>query len=85
MASLSVVVLDPQVASCNQQAIWAFTDGDDATAMAGFLNTCVGGDQEIARVEVVPFARSLNKNALSYLDYWAELGEELRGGDERVE
>ncbi len=53
-------------------------------AMAGFLNTRIGGGKEIAWVEVVPFARKLNKKALQYLDCWADLAEEQRGGDERV-
>jgi hypothetical protein len=84
VASISVVVLDPRIAP-RGQAAWAFTDGDDATAMAGFLNTRIGGGKEIAWVEVVPFARKLNKKALGYLDCWADLAEEQRGGDERVQ
>jgi len=83
-SSISVVVLHPQIAP-RDQATWAFTDVDDAAAMAGFLNTCVGGGREIAWVEEVPLARKLNKNALRYLDGWAELAEERRGEDERVE
>ena len=75
MASISVVVLDPRIAP-RDQATWAFTDGEDATAMAGFLNTRVGGGSEIAWVEVVPLARKLNKKALRYLDCWARLAEE---------
>ena len=84
VASISVVVLDPRIAP-RDQATWAFTDGDDAMAMAGFLNTRIGGGKEIAWVEVVPFARKLNKKALRYLDCWADLAEEQRGGDERVQ
>ena len=84
VASISVVVLDPQVAP-RDQATWAFTDGADAMAMAGFLNRRVGGGEEIAWVEVVPLARKLNKKALRYLDSWAELVEETRGEDERAE
>ena len=84
MASVSVVVLDPRIAP-HDQATWAFTDGDDALAMAGFLNARVGGGEEIAWVEVVPLARRLNKKALRYLDCWANLAEEARRDDERGE
>jgi hypothetical protein len=84
VANISVVVLDPRVAP-RDQATWAFTDGEDAMAMAGFLNSRVGGGEEIAWVEVVPLARKLNKKALRYLDCWAELAEETRGEDERAE
>jgi hypothetical protein len=84
VASISVVVLDARIAS-RDQATWAFTDGDDATAMADFLNVRVGGGEEVARVEVVPLARKLNKKVLRYLDCWAELVEETRGEDERAE
>ena len=54
-------------------------------AMAGFLNTRVGGGDEIAWVEVVPLARKLNKKALRYLDTWAMLAEDARGEDEHGE
>jgi hypothetical protein len=84
VASISVVVLDPQIAP-RDQATWAFTDGDDAMAMAGFLNRRVGGGKEIAWVEVVPLARKLNKKALRYLDCWAYLIDEQQRGDERGE
>jgi hypothetical protein len=84
VASVSVVVLDPRIAP-RDQATWAFTDGEDAMAMAGFLNSRVGCGEEIAWVEVVPLARKLNKKALRYLDFWAELAEETRGEDERAE
>ena len=84
MASISVVVLDARIAP-RDQATWAFTDGDDALAMADFLNVRVGEGQEIAWVEVVPLARKLNKKALQYLDCWAELAEETRREDERGE
>ena len=67
------------------QATWAFTDGDDALAMADFLNARVGKGEEIAWVEVVPHARKLNKKALRYLDCWAALTEETCGEDERAE
>ena len=50
--------------------------------MAGFLNTRIGGGEEIAWVEVVPLARRLNRKALRYLDCWAELAEEALGADE---
>jgi hypothetical protein len=75
VTSISVVVLDPRIAP-HDQATWAFTDGEDATAMAGFLNMRVGRGAEIAWVEVVPLARKLNKKALRYLDCWAQLAEE---------
>jgi hypothetical protein len=84
VASISVVVLDPSIAP-RDQATWAFTDVDDAIAMAGFLNTRVGGGDEIAWVEVVPLARKLNKKALRYLDRWALLEDETREQDERAD
>jgi hypothetical protein len=84
VASISVVVLDPRIAP-RDQATWAFTDGDDALAMAGFLNTRVGRGEEIAWVEVVPLARKLNRRAMRYLDGWAQLAEETRRADERGE
>jgi hypothetical protein len=81
VASICVVVLDPQVAP-GDQTTWAFTDDEDAKAMAGFLNTCVGGGEEIAWVEVVPLARKLNEKVLRYLDCWAQLAEETRREDD---
>jgi hypothetical protein len=84
VASISVVVLDPRIAP-RDQATWAFTNGADAMAMAGFLNTRLGDGEEIAWVEVVPLARKLNKKALRYLDYWAQLAEDTRPEDERGE
>ena len=54
-------------------------------AMAGFLNTRVGGGEEIAWVETVPLARKLNKKALRFLDSWACLEEETRDPDDRGE
>jgi hypothetical protein len=81
VASISVVVLDPRIAP-RDQATSAFTDEGDATAMAGFLNTRIGGGEEIAWVEVVPLARRLNRKALRYLDCWAELAEEALGVEE---
>ena len=53
--------------------------------MAGFLNARVGGGETIAWVEVVPLARKLNKKALRYLDYWADMAEETRRADEQGE
>jgi hypothetical protein len=84
VASISVVVLDPRVAP-RDQATWAFTNGEDAMAMAGFLNARVGRGEEIAWVEVVPLARKLNKKALRYLDCWADMAEETRRADEQDE
>jgi hypothetical protein len=84
VASISVVVLDPRIAP-RDQATWAFTNGADAMAMAGFLNTRLGDGEEIAWVEVVPLARKLNKKALRYLDCWAELAEDARSEEERGE
>ena len=77
-----MVVLDPRVAPRDQTA-WAFTDNQDAEAMASFLNTRLGGDEEIAWVEVVPLARKLNKTVLHYLDCWAHLAEEMLLDDEQ--
>jgi hypothetical protein len=84
VASISVVVLDPRIAP-RDQATWAFTDEEDAMAMAGFLNARVGDGEEIAWVEVVPLARKLNRKALRYLDCWAELVGEAGRDDERGE
>ena len=84
VASISVVVLDPRIAP-HDQATWAFTDTDDALAMAGFLNTRVGEGEDIAWVEVVPLARKLNKKALRYLDCWAQLVEDARQENETGE
>ena len=82
MASISVVVLDSLIAP-RDQAAWAFTDVDDATAMANFLNVRMGRGEEIAWVETVPLARKLNKKALRFLDSWACLEEETRDPDDR--
>ena len=78
------MVLDARIAP-RDQATWAFTDGDDAIAMADFLNTRVGEGEEIAWVEVVPLARKLNQKVLGYLDCWAHLAEEAFREDERGE
>jgi hypothetical protein len=84
VASISVVVLDSLIAP-RDQAAWAFTNVDDATAMVDFLNVRMGGGEEVAWVETVPLARKLNKKALRFLDGWACLEEELRDPDERAE
>ncbi|MGH3128635.1 MAG: hypothetical protein ACRDPX_12005 [Gaiellaceae bacterium] len=84
MASISVVVLDPRIAP-RDQATWAFTEVDDAIAMASFLNMRVGRGEEIAWVESVPLARKLNKKALRFLDSWACLEEETRDPEDRGE
>jgi len=75
VAGICVVVLDPELAPRDQTA-WAFTDEDDAKAVAAFLNNQLGGGAEIAWVELVPLARRLNDNVLRYLDWWAELGDD---------
>ena len=54
-------------------------------AMAGVLNKRVGGGEEIAWVEVVPLARTLNKKALRYLDCWAQLAEDSARESDRGE
>ena len=84
VTSISVVVLDSLIAP-RDQAAWAFTNADDATAMADFLNVRMGGGEEIAWVETVPLARKLNKKALRFLDSWACLEEETRDPDDRAE
>ena len=76
-----MVVLDSRIAP-RDQATWAFTEEDDAVAMAGFLNARMGGGDEIAWVEIVPLARKLNKKALRYLDNWALLADDIRREDE---
>jgi hypothetical protein len=81
VTSISVVVLDSRIAP-RDQATWAFTEEDDAMAMAGFLNARMGGGDEIAWVEIVPLARKLNKKALRYLDDWALLADDIRREDE---
>ena len=75
MAGIYIVVLDPQLAPRGQTA-WAFTQADDARAVAGFLNNRLGAGEEIAWVEFVPVARTLNEKVLRYLDSWAEVAEE---------
>lgn len=75
MSSVSVVVLHPDLAPRDQTA-WAFTNEDDAMAVAGFLNRQLGLGDEIAWVESVPVARNLDETVLGYLDSWAEVAEE---------
>ena len=80
MASICVVMLDPQIAPRDQTA-WAFTDEDDAKAVAAFLNTRLGAGQNIAWVEVVPLARRLNEKVSRYLDSWLEVAEDTLSND----
>jgi hypothetical protein len=75
MASICVVMLDPQLAPRDQTA-WAFTNEEDAKAVASFLNTRLGEGEDIAWVEVVPLARTLNEKVFRYLDCWAQGAEE---------
>jgi hypothetical protein len=81
MASICVVVLDPELAPGDQTA-WAFTDDDDAKAVASFLNMRLGDGETIAWVEVVPLARKLNEKVLRYLDCWAHVAEETLPDDD---
>lgn len=74
-------MLDPEIAPRDQTA-WAFTREDDAQAVVDFLNTQLGAGEEVAWVEHVPLARTLNKNVLRYLDCWAEVAEETLRDDE---
>ncbi len=76
MSSISVVLLDPELAP-RDQAAWAFTDDEDASAVAKFLNETLGGGDTVAWVEVVPLARALNRHVLQYLDCWAEVADEM--------
>jgi hypothetical protein len=75
MASVAVVVLDPELAP-RDQAAWAFTSEEDAVAMARFLNTRLGGGDQVAWVEVIPLARKLNQRVLRYLDYVAQMTDD---------
>jgi hypothetical protein len=75
VAGLCIVVLDPELAPRDQTA-WAFTQEEDARAMAAFLNNRLGAGDEIAWVEFVSVARKLNEKVLRYLDSWAEAAEE---------
>jgi hypothetical protein len=81
VSSISVVLLDPQFAPRDQTA-WAFTDDADAAAVADYLNTKLGGGEQIAWVEVVPLARKLNQKVLQYLDCWADVADEMLLEDE---
>ena len=81
VAKVCVVVLDPALAPRDQRA-WAFTQEDDARAVVDFLNKQLGAGEEVAWVELVPLARTLNKDVLRYLDCWAEVAEETLRDDE---
>jgi hypothetical protein len=81
VASICIVLLDPEIAPGNQTT-WAFTRRDDAEAMAGFLNHQLGAGEEIAWVEIVPLAHTLNEKVLRYLDCWVEAADEARLDDE---
>jgi hypothetical protein len=72
VASVCVVMLDPELAPRDQSA-WAFTSEEDAKAVARFINTCIGDGEQVAWVEVVPLARKLNQKVLLYLDYVADI------------
>jgi hypothetical protein len=72
VASVCVVMLDPELAPRDQSA-WAFTSEEDAKAVARFINTRVGAGEQVAWVEVVPLARKLNQKVLRYLDYVADI------------
>jgi hypothetical protein len=75
VASVCVVMLDPELAPRDQSA-WAFTSEEDAKAVARFLNTRLGGGEQVAWVEVVPLARKLNQKVMRYLDYVADVASE---------
>ena len=81
MKRVSVVVFDPELAPQDQTA-WAFTNADDAAAVAGFLNEQLGDGEEVAWVESVPFAHRLDERVLRYLDYWQKVVEDTRKEDE---
>ncbi|MBA3376570.1 MAG: hypothetical protein H0U00_12310 [Actinobacteria bacterium] len=74
------MVLDPQLAPRDQTA-WAFTNDDDAQAVAGFLNSRLGDGDAIAWVEIVRLEHKLSKRVLRYLDTWADLAEETLRDD----
>ena len=76
MPRVYVVVLDPRFAPRDQIAC-AFTDDDDAQAVAGFLNARLGDGETIAWVEGVRLERKLNKRVLRYVDSWAEMANEM--------
>jgi hypothetical protein len=75
VASVCVVMLDPELAPRDQSA-WAFTSEEDAKAVARFINTRIGDGEQVAWVEVVPLARKLNQTVLRYLDYVADITNE---------
>ena len=80
MASVHVVVFDPRFAPRDQTA-WAFTDDDDAQAVASFLNARLGGGETIAWVEVVRLERKLSEKVLRYVDCWADMANEINADD----
>ena len=82
VASVCVVVLDPELAPRDQTA-WAFTQEADAQAVVDFLNRQLGSGEDVAWVEVVPLARTLNKNVLRYLDHWADVAEDALSDEAR--
>jgi hypothetical protein len=84
VGTVSVVVLDSRIAH-GDQGTWAFADGEDANAVAGFLNARVGRGAEIAWVANVPIAGGLTEKALRYLDCLAELADEAQGEDEEAD
>ena len=82
MANLCVVMLDPDLAPRDQTA-WAFTQEADAQAVVDFLNLQLGSGEDVAWVEVVPLARTLNKNVLRYLDHWADVAADAFSDEAR--
>jgi hypothetical protein len=84
VGTISVVILDSRIARADQ-GTWAFTDGEDAMAVAGFLNARVGRGEEVAWVADVQLAKGLTEKSLRYLDCLAELADELHGEDEQAE
>jgi hypothetical protein len=75
VASVCVVMLDPELAPRDQSA-WAFTSEEDAKAVARFLNNRLGDGEQVAWVEVVPLARKLNQKVMRYLDYVADVASD---------
>jgi hypothetical protein len=80
VVAATVVVLDPRLPAWSSGV--GITDRDDAMAMAGFLNTRIGGGKEIAWVGRAVCAQAEQK-ALRYLDCWADLAEEQHGRQAR--
>ena len=81
MGTVSVVVLDSRIAH-GDQGTWAFADGEDAKAVAGFLNARVGRGEEIALRQNRPIPVPPPEKALRYQECVAELGEEAQREDE---